>query len=117
MEIFEHLLTEWHQRGRDPVEGTMSGLSDLRNIADDIKTHISNADQWLAKVLQEHVPQVLAIVDKYENSPIVQALEAAVLPPEVEAQVAAIISTLAKQYPAPAAEAAPEAAPEGQPQG
>lgn len=105
MEIFERLAQEWHHHDRDriPLEGApMPKLSELKNIAGDLQTTVSSADQWLAKIVQEHVPQLLAIAEKYESSPIIQALESAVLPPEVEAQVAAIIATLAKQYPATA---------------
>lgn len=71
----------------------------LAEIANDIKTHITSADAWLNQVLEQHVPAILAVAAKYENSPIIQALEAAALTPEAEAQIAAIINTLAKAFP------------------
>jgi hypothetical protein len=100
VEIFERLLLEWQQhRGEPPVEGGVIMVPKLSEIAGDIGTHISSADQWLAKIIQEHVPALLALAHKYENSPVVQALDEVDLPPEVEQQIAAIITTMGRQYP------------------
>lgn len=107
--IFEHLREEWQRaRGEDPLpEGGSGVMSNLSDIGTNIRDGVSNADQWLTKVINDHVPQILEVAARYENSPIVQALEAVVLPPEVEQQIAGIINTLAAQY--PAREAAPVA--------
>lgn len=79
----------------------------LRDVAADIKNHLETADTAVMKVLQDHLPQLVAVAEKYENSPIIQALETAVLPPEVEQQIAAMINAMAKHFPPPAAPSAP----------
>jgi len=79
----------------------------ITSIANDIKTAIGNADDWVKQVTDTHLPAILATAQKYEASPIVQALETALLPPEVEQSIATTITELAKTFPAPAVEAAP----------
>lgn len=79
-----------------PQEDTMS----LSTIAADIKGAIDNADEWVKQVTETHLPAILAQAQKYENSPVVQALEAAFLPPALEQQIANMITELAKTYPA-----------------
>lgn len=79
----------------------------LSQIANDIKGAIENADQWVKQVTEQHLPAILAQAERYENSPIVQALEGALLPPGVEQQIAAMIAELAKQFPAAPAPAEP----------
>ena len=82
----------------------------ISSIAADIKGAVENADQWVKEVTETHLPGLLAQAQRYESSPIVQALEAALLPPEVEASIAAMINNLATAYPAAPASAA-DAAP------
>lgn len=85
-------------------EETMS----LSTIAGDIKTAIGNADSWVKEVTEQHLPAILAQAAKYESSPVIQALESALLPPAVELQIAGLITELSKTYPAaPAADPAP----------
>ena len=89
---------------------------DLAGIANDIKSHVEQGQAWLVKVVDEHVPALLAEAGRLQSNPIVQALEGLVLPPEVEQEVVNVIkafaAVLAKAEPAPpAAEPAP-AAPE-----
>jgi hypothetical protein len=101
--IFEWLSREWphrheHRQAAEPATSTEDAMA-LKEIAEDIRTHITSADAWLAKVVEEHVPAILAVAEKYQNSPIVQALETAVLPPETEQQIAALITSLAKSFP------------------
>lgn len=93
-------------------EDTMS----LSTIAADIKGAIDNADEWVKQVTETHLPAILAQAQKYENSPVVQALEAAFLPPALEQQIANMITELAKTYPAQQL-AAPVQAQQQAPQG
>jgi hypothetical protein len=86
----------------EPQEETVS----LTTIAADIKGAIENADQWVRQVTETHLPAILAQAARYENSPIVQALESALLPPALEQQIAGMITELSKTY--PAAPAQPE---------
>lgn len=88
----------------NPQENTVS----LSTIASDIKGAIENGDQWIKQVVDTHLPAILAEAQKYENSPIVQALEAALLPPALEQQIASMITELSKAYPAGAAPAQPQ---------
>ena len=85
----------------------------ISNIANDIKGAIENADEWVKQVTETHLPAILATAAKYENSPIVQALEAVALPPAVEQEIATGISKLAALFPAPPADA--QTAAPGQP--
>jgi hypothetical protein len=87
-----------------PKENTVQ----ISNIAGDIKGAIENADEWVKQVTETHLPSLLAQAARYEQSPIVQALESALLPPEVESGIAAMIKDLAARYPAPVV-AAPDA--------
>lgn len=86
-------------------------MLNLTSIAADIKGAVENADQWVKEITETHLPAVVAIAQRYEGSPIVQALETAVLPPEVEEGIAGTIRELAKLYPAPAAAPAGPAQP------
>lgn len=80
----------------------------LSQIAADIKGAIDNADEWVKQVTDTHLPAILAQAQKYESSPVVQALEGAFLPPALEQQIANMITELSKTYPAqPAQPAAP----------
>lgn len=80
----------------------------ISDIAGDIKGAVENADEWVRQVTETHLPSLLAQAQRYESSPIVQALESALLPPEVESGIAAMIKDLAARYPAPVV-AAPDA--------
>lgn len=100
VDIFEWLSREWPHRNEQRTPTLAEDGMSLADIANDIKTHITSADAWLAKVVEEHVPAILAVAEKYQGSPIVQALEGTVLPPEVEQQIAGMITALAKQFPA-----------------
>lgn len=104
--VIHHETSAAQAAAAAPTEEHTMSVS-LTGIAGDIKNAIENADQWVKEVTEQHLPSILAMAAKYENSPIVQALEGALLPPEVEAGIAATITALAKQYPAQAAPAAP----------
>lgn len=87
----------------------------LTEIGTDIKSHIEQGEAWFGRVLEEHLPRLLAAAAKYENSPIVQALEGAVLPPETEQAIASLITKFASAYGPAATAAAPPAASPGEP--
>jgi hypothetical protein len=76
-----------------PKGDTMS----LSTIAADIKGAIENADQWVGQITEQHLPAILAAAAKYENSPVVQALESAFLTPAEEQQIASLIALLASK--------------------
>ena len=86
----------------------------LADIAADIKNTIGEGQAWLAKAVEEHVPALLAEAERIQASPVFQALEGFVLPPEVEQEIANVVKAFVKlvpQQPAPvaAAPAEPEA--------
>lgn len=90
----------------------------LTSIANDIKEHIESGEQWFTKVLAEHVPALIAEAERVQANPVVQALEAALLPPELEAEVVKVIGAFAavvkSAAPAAPAEPAEPAAPADQ---
>jgi hypothetical protein len=77
----------------------------LTSIADDIKAALAEGQGWLVKTVEEHVPALLAEAERVQGNPIVQAVEAALLPPEVEAEIVNVIKAFAavvSKVPAPA---------------
>ena len=85
----------------------------LTSIANDIKNAVSEGQGWLVKTVEEHVPALLAEAERVQSNPVVQAVEDALLPPEVEAEVVNIIkafaAVLAKVPAEPVAPAEPAA--------
>jgi hypothetical protein len=87
----------------------------VTEIATDLKDHIEQGEAWFAKVLEQHVPALLAEGQKLSGSKIVQALldlGEVILPPETEQAIADLIRNFAA-YAATAgtAAAAPPQAP------
>lgn len=72
-------------------------MSTLTDIGTDIGKGIDSIKGW-AEELAKHVPSILETATKYENSPIVQALEGLVLPPHIEAEIANLIKIAAEEY-------------------
>jgi hypothetical protein len=70
----------------------------LTELQDEIGKAVNNTKGWIEE-LEGKMPAVAAVAQKYEASPIVQALENAILPPEVEASIAAIIKHFASETP------------------
>lgn len=70
----------------------------LSELQDEIGKAVNNTKGWIEE-LEGKMPAVAAVAAKYEASPIVQALESAILPPEVETALAAIISHFASEVP------------------
>ncbi len=81
----------------------------VTDIATDLRHHIEEGQAWFAKALEQHVPALLAEGERLTKSPIVQALEGIILPPETEAAIAGLITKFASAYGTPAAAAAPPA--------
>lgn len=68
-------------------------MSALTELHDKLTAGIENAEGWFDEI-KGHLPAVAEIAAKYNASPIVQALENAVLPPNVEAEIAKLITEL-----------------------
>lgn len=94
----------------EPAEPEGDPVS-LATIAADIKGAVENADQWVKQVTETHLPAILAEASKYENDPIVQALEGVLLPPSVAAGIVSMINKLAEDFPAQVAAPADPAQP------
>lgn len=57
-------------------------------------TAVANAIDWLKQAAETHLPAAVADAKRAEASPVVQALEAALLTPAEEAMIAKIIAEL-----------------------
>lgn len=62
----------------------------LTELHDKITDGVTAVEGWIGE-LKSHLPQVAEAAQKIEQSPIVQALAAAVLPPNVEEEIARLI--------------------------
>lgn len=84
----------------------------LKAIVDDVKTAAESAEVNIRTVLDQHMPGLIALAERVENDPLIQAAEAAALPAGAKQIVADFITKLAESFPQPAAlvEAAPEPA-------
>ena len=71
----------------------------LSAIVDDLKNGAVNADNWIHAVLGQHVPALVAEVERFQGNPIVQELEAlgeTMLPPGDVALITGIIRMAGK---------------------
>lgn len=90
----------------------------LADLASSMKADIEELLVRGHNIADRYMPEVAAIGEKVENDELIQAVEAAVLPPEARTLIAELITKLAKTYPQPApvpddgalAAAAPEVA-------
>lgn len=87
----------------------------LSSIATDIKGAVEQSSAWLAKAVEDHVPALLAEAERIQASPIFQALEGMVLPPEVEQEIANVVKAFIKLVPQPQPEQPAEPAAPAQP--
>jgi hypothetical protein len=141
--IFRHLEDEW-QSGEQHVSGWFhratrhttvltshtasisasqppwqpeGDIVSLATIAQDIKTAVESAEVNVRTVLDQHMPGLVALAERVENDPLIQAAEAAALPPGAKLIVADFIAKLAGMFPepspAPAQDGAVLAAPAG----
>lgn len=91
---------------------------DIATIANDLRDHIEQGQAWFTKVLEQHVPALIAEGQKLAGSKIVKALEdlgEIVLPPDTEQAIADLIRTFAAAGSAAAAAAPPAAGSDSQP--
>lgn len=72
-------------------------MSLLKDISGKIDNTVKEVEGWIDDV-KPHVATLLDTAAKYENSPIVQALESVVLPPAVEAELAKLITAAAAEF-------------------
>lgn len=72
-------------------------MSVLTEAHDAIAKGFDAVKGWVADV-EGHLPKVAELAAKYEASPIVQALEGAVLPPTVEQAIANLITEAASVH-------------------
>ena len=81
----------------------------LTDVIAAFKTDLEDGETKIRTVLDEHVPALVALAEKVSNDPLIQAAEAAALPPGAKQLVADFITKLAATFPPPApVEAAPE---------
>jgi hypothetical protein len=73
----------------------------LATIAQDIKTAVESAEVNVRTVLDQHMPGLVALAERVENDPLIQAAEAAALPPGAKLIVADFIAKLAGMFPEP----------------
>lgn len=79
----------------------------LTDIIGRAKDDIEQGAAWLSKVVDEHVPALVAEAERIQSNPIVQALEGLVFPPEVEQEIVNIIKAFAAVLSKVTAPAAP----------
>ena len=82
----------------------------LTDVVAAFKTDLEDGETKIRTVLDEHVPALVALAEKVSNDPLIQAAEAAALPPGAKQLVAEFITKLAATFPPAPAEAAPEPA-------
>lgn len=109
--LFERLLHDaghlFHHGSHPAAANTNQGETvNLSTIAKDIEDHVKQGTEWFTQIVEQHVPAILAAAARYEQSPIVQALEGVVLPPEIEQDIAGVIKRFAALVPQPADPAA-----------
>lgn len=66
-------------------------MSVITELHDKIQEGADAVKGWVGEI-EGHLPALVEAAAKYEQSPIVQALEGAILPPNVEQQIAKLIS-------------------------
>ena len=85
----------------------------LNDVVAAFRTDLEDGEAKIRTVLDQHMPGLVELAEKVSNDPLIQAAEAAALPPGAKQIVADFITKLAETFPqaAPApAEVAQEAA-------
>lgn len=67
----------------------------LTDIISNAKDDIAQGAAWLSKVMDEHVPALVAEAERIQSNPIVAALEGLVFPAEVEQEIVNVIKAFA----------------------
>ncbi len=120
--IFGELIRDWRRATAhlhhhavtmtaNPAVQTPQGAPmSLKELATDIQTALEDGESHIRTVLDQHMPTLAALAEQVENDPLIQAAEAAALPPGARAIVADFISKIAAEFPqAPTTPQAPEA--------
>jgi hypothetical protein len=103
-----HRPRRYHQ-SQPPKEAPVSLATittDIRNGIHDVEAHVHD---WVTAI-EPHLGALADLATSAEQSPLVQAALAAVLPPEVEAELAALVTKMHQAWgaqPAPATAAEP----------
>jgi hypothetical protein len=66
-------------------------MSLITEVHDKINEGVNAVEGWIGEV-KDRLPALVDLAAKYEQSPIVQALEGAILPPNVEEEIARLIT-------------------------
>jgi hypothetical protein len=80
----------------NPQGETMLTIAQIHDAIDD---GIGNIEGW-AEDLKAKLPEIAATAERLDKSPIVQALQATLLPADVEQQIADLITTFGAKFPA-----------------
>jgi hypothetical protein len=72
-------------------------MSILTELHTDLGKAVQNAEGWFEEI-KAKLPAVAAVAAKYENNPIVEALENAVLPASVVAEIATLITKASDEF-------------------
>ena len=89
----------------------------LTSIAEEIKDAVGQGSAWLAKAIETHVPALLTEAQRVEASPVYQVIAGLVLPPEVEQEIANVVTAMVRLSGVkPAAPAEPVAAEPAEPE-
>ncbi len=134
--IFGELVRDWRRAtGRlhhheatmtaNPADPAPEGAPQmsLTDVVAAFRTDLEAGEAKIRTVLDQHVPGLVALAEKVENDPLIQAAEAAALPPGAKQLVADFITRLADTFPQqpvteppvtePPADPAPVTAPSG----
>ncbi|HTX49205.1 MAG TPA: hypothetical protein VME40_07430 [Caulobacteraceae bacterium] len=122
--IFGELVRDWrratshlHHHGVNLAVPTPSPQQpqgapvSLTDVVTAFKTDLEDGEAKIRTVLDQHMPGLVALAEKVENDPLIQAAEAAALPPGARLIVADFISKIAAEFPQPAADPADPAEP------
>jgi hypothetical protein len=81
-------------------------MPDLATIEQDIRGALTDATDDVKRVIETHLPALLGAAAAVDADPLVQAAQAALLPPLTRQAIADLITKAASEFPQPAAAAA-----------
>lgn len=105
MNIYDDLTQRWHHDASQPPPGNDSHQQQEEHMTlaahlAPVREALEGVAAWHAQV-GLHLDEALAVITAFEQSPLVQALQAAVLPPEVDAALAAVVHVAGTAVPQP----------------
>lgn len=95
---WQHIRSHLPHQPYNATNTTPEAPMSLATIANDLKARIEGIDGEVHTFLTDHLPHLVDLADTVEQSPLVQAAMAAVLPPTVEAEIATLIGKLHEQF-------------------